>query len=149
MSQPPGHGQMPIDSMSPSTPDAACPWAARRTAVVIFVGYWLLLILLTHWPNPFPGVSEPRHYDKLGHFGLYCVLAALAANMALSGERLRRPTGGLVMRLAIVFAAVVVFGMTDELTQPLTGRDCDPFDWLADSLGAACGVLLIGRRRRG
>lgn len=140
---------MPIHSMAPNAPETARRPVTRRAALAAFVGYWLLLILLTHWPNPFPGVSEPRHYDKLAHFSLYCLLAALAGNAALAVGRVRLSMAGLVARLAIVFAAVVLFGLADELTQPLTGRDCDAFDWLADSLGAACGVLLIGRRRRG
>jgi VanZ family protein len=122
----------------------------RRRAIACFVGYWVVLVLLTHWPNPFPGGSEPQHYDKLGHFGLYCVLAALAGEVVLSGRRIGGyPIGGLAARLAVVFVAVVAFGLADEPTQPLTGRDCDSFDWLADCLGATCGVLLAGWRRRG
>ena len=139
---------MPVHSISPATENAPRCSATRRTAIVAFVGYWLLLLLLTHWPNPFPGVSEPRQYDKLAHFSLYCVLAALAGNAALAIRQVRLTKAGVVARLAIVFAAVVLFGLADELTQPLTGRDCDAFDWLADSLGAACGVLLLGCRRR-
>ena len=47
---------------------------ARRWLMV----FWLLLVALTHFPNPYPRRGEPEHYDKVVHFSLYGVLAALA-----------------------------------------------------------------------
>jgi VanZ family protein len=47
-------------------------------------------------------------------------------------------------------AAVITYGLLDEFTQPLTGRDFDWFDWAADIGGAAVGAALsmLWRLRR-
>lgn len=109
------------------------------------IGFWLLLVALTHFPNPYPHRGEPEHYDKLVHFTLYGVLAALALRMLT----LRAEQAAAVVRCLGVLTAVMAFGLFDEATQPLTGRDFDWFDWLADSLGAAVGIIgyeLLRRR---
>lgn len=107
-----------------------------RRAVRWLIGYWLLLVILTHWPSPWPNVHEPKYFDKVVHFSFYCVLASLALN-ALA---LRTETAPGAMRCAVVLAGLVAFGLLDEATQPLTHRDFDWFDWLADSLGALTGI---------
>lgn len=107
-------------------------------------GYWLFLVVLTHWPNPWPIRGEPQHLDKLVHFSLYCVLAGLAA-----GAVVKRGSPSSARRTLAVLMLAIAFGLVDEATQPYTGRDFDWWDWLADSLGAATGVLalLVWRRR--
>jgi VanZ family protein len=102
----------------------------------------LLLVLATHWPNPFPPEKDPRYPDKLVHFVAYAVLAFLAVpviSRVMSGDKRR-----FQVALLLSWVAVAAFGLLDETTQPLTGRDFEWFDWLADSLGAACG-LACGR----
>jgi VanZ family protein len=42
----------------------------------------------------------------------------------------------------------MAFGLLDEATQPLTGRDFDWFDWLADILGAVTGLIVYEALRR-
>jgi VanZ family protein len=37
----------------------------------------------------------------------------------------------------------LVYGLIDEITQPLTGRSCDIYDWLADLAGAGMAVGLL------
>jgi len=100
----------------------------------------LLLVLATHWPNPWSPGSGPRYPDKLVHLAAYTVLAFLVVPV------IRRLTSGNKdrFRVALVFSwvAVAAFGLLDETTQPLTGRDFEWFDWLADSVGAACGLAL-------
>jgi VanZ family protein len=44
-----------------------------------------------------------------------------------------------------VFVAVAAYGGLDELTQPLTNRTCDPWDFAADVVGAALGLFLYRR----
>ncbi len=105
--------------------------------------YWLCLVLLTHWPNLSPIRGEPRHVDKLVHFTLYYVLSGLAA---AAFTKPGSPTS--VRRMLAVVLAAVAFGLIDETTQPLTGRDFDWWDWLADILGAATGVLTLSAWRR-
>lgn len=105
--------------------------------------YWLFLVVLTHWPNPWPNQGEPAHLDKLVHFTLYGVLAALAA-----GALARRGSRANTWAMLGVLLMAVAFGLIDETTQPYTGRDFDWWDWLADGLGAVSGLLLLSAWRR-
>lgn len=116
---------------------------ARRRAMQYLAAYWLFLVVLTHWPNPWPNQGEPKHLDKLVHFTLYGVLAGLAA-AALT----RRGSHANVRPMLGVLLLAVVFGLVDETTQPYTGRDFDWWDWLADGLGAAAGLLLLSAWHR-
>lgn len=111
------------------------PTSARRAATWL-VGYGMLLVLLTHWPNPWPETGEPSSLDKVIHFLLYAGAAFLATRV-LTVRRARLPT---VVQLAVVFAVISAFGLLDEWTQPYTRRDFEWFDWLADILGAASGI---------
>jgi VanZ family protein len=99
-----------------------------------------LLVLATHWPNPWSPSKSVRYPDKLVHFAAYTVLAFLVARVIgriTFGKRNR-------FRSALLFSwvAVAAFGLLDETTQPLTGRDFEWLDWLADGMGAACGLAL-------
>jgi len=113
-------------------------WFAARRARRWLIAYWLLLVLLTHWPNPWPHKGEPKFVDKLVHFSLYAALAWLA----LHAMTVRRGTLSPAVRCMIVFLVVVAFGLLDEWTQPYTRRDFDWFDWLADTVGAAAGIAV-------
>jgi len=118
----------------------ASPRDHNRRAYWYLGGYWLLLVLATHWPNPWPPGKGLRYPDKLVHFTAYTVLALLVVpviSRVTSGNKLR-------FRIALVFSwlAVAAFGLLDETTQPLTGRDFELLDLLADSMGAACGLAL-------
>lgn len=78
------------------------------------------------------------HVDKVAHAIVYAVLGWLARRAFAAhglGDR-----AGLVA--AIVFC--VVYGASDELHQLLggVGRDADPFDLLADTIGASLGAGL-------
>jgi VanZ family protein len=79
--------------------------------------------------------------DKSGHFIGYALLGALVLR-ALAGGRL----AGVTLRralLAVAFAAA--YGITDEWHQSFVpGRSPDPLDVVADTLGAAVAVLLVG-----
>ncbi len=116
---------------------------ARRGGKWYLAAYWLCLVLLTHWPNPFPMRGEPQHLDKLVHFTLYCVLAGLAA-----ATFTKAGSPSTAWRLLGVLLLAAAFGLIDEATQPFTQRDFDWWDWLADCLGAATGVLALCAWRR-
>ena len=125
-----------------STTAAACEKPARRwPAIACLILYWLALCLATHLRNPWPAGGTPTYPDKLVHFTAYGILAALAV-FALIGPRSSRGRGSLVRRAAVIWCAVVVYGLLDEFTQPLTGRDFEWLDWAADIGGATCGTLL-------
>ncbi len=105
-----------------------------------------LLLLATSWPNPsLP--TAPVGTDKGVHGMLDLVLGVLVARAAM----LR---AGDVTRALAWIAALVVFGLLDELHQAwIPGRSADVADWIADSIGAAVGVcsflIAAAPRRRG
>jgi VanZ family protein len=123
---------------------------------VQFLWLWLPVILhgalifvlssIPQLPSP-PGPFSDKHI----HFGWYAVFTALLVR-ALASARLRNVTG----RVAIIAILLGIFyGLTDEIHQSFVpGRSADPYDLLADSLGAvaAAGLLLawaiIRRQRR-
>ena len=85
------------------------------------------------------------HQDKVIHFVFYaggaCALAgALARSFGLHGLSL----------VVLTVLALSLAGALDEYNQQFVpGRQgMDPYDWAADILGAACGVLVLGRLRR-
>ena len=85
------------------------------------------------------------HQDKVIHFVFYaggaCALAgALARSFSLRGLSL----------VVLTVLALSLAGALDEYNQQFVpGRQgMDPYDWAADILGAACGVLVLGRLRR-
>ncbi len=86
-------------------------------------------------------------WDKAEHF---LAFAAGAANLALV---VRWSTAWPPARVALVaILAIAFFGAIDEIHQLFTpGRSGgDPFDWIADTLGAAAGAgatLLFHVRR--
>lgn len=95
--------------------------------------------------NPFPFLPQAvLSQDKLLHAGAYAVLGVLVA-AALRGTRLGAGR-------AIVVAAVLAsaYGATDEWHQAhVPGRDADPADWGADTVGAIVGASAAVRALRG
>ena len=76
--------------------------------------------------------------DKVVHFGMYSLLGGLGGRAA-ARSRLGR-------RAPLVLAACAAFALFDEWYQQFTpGRSSDPFDALADLLGATTGFLLVLR----
>jgi VanZ family protein len=84
----------------------------------------------------FPGA------DKLVHAFFYGVLgwlSARAAGLPASGRR----------TAAFVLLGILLFAALDEWHQAfIPGRATDPLDWIADALGATCGMAALGARRR-
>jgi VanZ family protein len=117
-----------------------------------YVLAWAALIAgLSSIPNNFPPTDPSElNADKLVHFGLYFVLAALAVAAAMR-RGARAPIAAVAV---IVVAAAALFGAADEIYQGrIPGRDPNPVDWAADVLGtifgAATATLVVGRERRG
>jgi VanZ family protein len=109
------------------------PLPLRVLALLALVGYWLTLVVGTHWPLP-PEMFGLGDSDKLVHFWAYGVLALLVClNWALAREMNWRQW------LAIV-AILAAFGAVDEITQIPVGRNCDYRDWLADMAGILAGT---------
>lgn len=99
--------------------------------------YWVALMAGTHLP---PSVIKPppQLTDKLWHFGGYMILAFLlaAAWQAASGRLNGR-------HLRLLWIAIAVFAVVDEVTQAFVGREPSARDWLADVAGAAVGLMVF------
>jgi len=107
---------------------------------------WLLplcvaagIFAATSWPTP---PHLPGNSDKAVHFSAYALLGASVA----WASRVRTARGAA---LWIVFVSLL--GAADEWHQQfIPGRRMDARDWMADSLGAVCGLSLVtvlSRRR--
>ncbi|HEX2973615.1 MAG TPA: VanZ family protein [Tepidisphaeraceae bacterium] len=107
----------------------------RRTLLVLTIAYWLLALLMTHLPKP-PALG-PSVGDKGQHLVGYGLLAAMLFLTLWICRPTLRWIGGYVL------LTVLVYGLIDEMTQPLTGRSCDIYDWLADLAGAGMAVGLL------
>jgi VanZ family protein len=79
-------------------------------------------------------------FDKFQHLLAYFVLAAAIA-LWFSREKWRRPG----LRLPLVTAALgSLYGVIDEVHQYFVpGRDCNVWDWLADTLGAILAAIVV------
>ena len=107
--------------------------AVRVVLWVLCAAYWVALFTLTHLPRV-PVVGEPVP-DKLAHFLAYGVLAGVLylAKWA-SGSPAKRSA-------YFVLTVSLLYGAMDEITQPLVGRSCELYDWLADAAGA---IIVVG-----
>lgn len=89
-------------------------------------------------PQPLP------HFDKFLHFSYFFAGGILAAGWLHA----LRPDWKRIVPAAIVLLAVLAF--IDEWHQCYTpGRSgADPWDWLADLLGASCGACALKALQR-
>lgn len=104
--------------------------------------YWAAVILLFSSMRPAELPDAAFVFgDKINHFVAYLVGGWLAA-AALLASRPRAGVPGLIMAAIALIAA---FGIADEAFQLLTpGRTgASPQDWIADTLGATAGALLV------
>lgn len=97
--------------------------------------------------NWWPFIGRLPMGDKIGHLGLVGALSLLF-NFAF---RFRRPVW-LAQAVTPVSLVLLVLLTAEELSQAfIPSRTCDPFDWLANLLGVACGQWLatrLGKHRR-
>lgn len=115
---------------------------ARRVCFAALAIYWVVLALSTHLPDPWGEESGAPHADKQLHFSAYAGLGfALATTLWVHRRAQGKPAFGARPFLTAA-ATAITYGILDEATQPLTGRDFEWFDWLADILGTNLGVSL-------
>lgn len=111
-------------------------WRGTRPAQYLFWAAAAFAFVMAVLPHPPPVPGNPN--DKFQHIAAFTTLALLG-----SFAFPRTARGHLLLRLSL-------FGAFIELVQaiPALHRDCDPMDWLADTLAAAVILLLIRWRRR-
>lgn len=119
---------MSTDSSALAT-RASLTWLWRLT----FGLYLALLFAGTHLPLRLQRLAAHNH-DKLLHFAGYGLLGALIGWQLGRGAPSRR-------QMLRVWAAILLWAGVDELTQPLVGRTLDVYDWIADGLGSAVGLM--------
>ncbi len=104
----------------------------RRAKLALWVVWWLAMFIATTIPGHSLGDTPLWSFDKLIHCSMYGVLTLLVLWWA-SGESWWRSA-----HLLLLMGCLILWGAIDELHQPLVGRSCSLYDWLAD----CCGVLL-------
>lgn len=115
------------------------------TAFLIWLGVlWILS------SRPLNGTYLPPidHFDKIAHFGYFFGGSGLLCAWLYSRNP-ERPNWQAI--LVSVILTIAVIGCLDEYHQTFTpGRSGnDPYDWLADVLGATAGAFsFMGMRRR-
>jgi VanZ family protein len=120
----------------------------RRTLFAALAVAWAALLFWeSSQASPFPFLPDAIFtHDKLLHLGAYAVLAGL-----LTGALARSRLGAAGRAAAVAVLLASAYGATDEWHQAhVPGRDADPWDWAADTLGAlagsAAGTVILRRR---
>ncbi len=129
------------------------PSRTRRSAartLVPAVGWTCLVLIGTSLPGSALPAAGPPGLDKLVHFGLYLVLAALwrAATRRDSPEAAERGKrrGGVGLGWLVV-PVLAIFAGLDELHQAwIPGRSPSLSDWAVDLAGIAAGTWMEARR---
>ena len=109
-------------------------WFAPRGVSRAWLLGSLALVAFVVWASLKPGSDTPSRYpiDKLGHWLAYFVLMAWFTGLHPRARHWQ------------VASVLLAFGLALEVAQHLMhwGRNADPLDMLANSLGIACGALL-------
>lgn len=110
-----------------------------KGASTLLILYVLTMLLAFLVPVPSVSVTEPDHFDKLVHFGIF-------GGFAFLYDFDRRPSAGRALLASVLFAAGI------ELLQwVLPYRSGDWWDFAAGAAGAGAGVALarVVRTRAG
>lgn len=115
---------------------------SHRLWLMLFLFWATTLYFLSSFATTIPEAGpEIPHLDKMLHFGYFFGGGGILATFLLLKKGLITPFS---IRILLPMATLAVIGALDEYNQTFTpGRSGnDPFDWLADVLGAAAGILL-------
>lgn len=107
-----------------------------------FLCWAATLYFLSSFSKTMPeGGPEIPHIDKVLHFGYFFGGGIILSTYLLLKKGTTAP---FTFRFLIPLAILAVIGALDEYHQTFTpGRSGnDPFDWLADFLGAASGIAI-------
>lgn len=108
------------------------------------IAWAALIFLLSHQSQPVGRVTLFPHADKLAHAAAFGILAGLTA------RAVRGAGWGAARILLAAVVAASLYGAIDEWHQSFVpGRDPDPWDWVADTVGALAGAAaVVGLPRR-
>ena len=117
----------------------------RRRRIVVWLGFWFVIFVMTHIPIERSGRPTIPHADKAVHLVAYFVLALLGGRIVLRGS-----TSSVRAKLWFWAGAYAVYGVVDECTQPFVNRTATLGDWLADVIGVLLATwILITAAKRG
>ena len=108
----------------------------RLTLVVLLIVYWLSMFVGTHIPRVPDALILAEQGDKVLHLCGYGGLAVILLSWRASRGPVAFPTVGLLWVL------IAGYGIFDETTQTLVGRDCELADWIADVIGTTLGLAV-------
>lgn len=110
----------------------------QKLTIISLLFYWPAIFVFGH--IPMPGlVYKAGVSDKSLHFLAYLVLVFLLW-FAINPDKKVNWRTATVWRILL---AVVLYGLADELLQPLVGRTCDITDFLANLAGMFGGLILL------
>ena len=112
--------------------------SVKKIATIILVLSWVGLFVATHIPMPkkLPGMlPSDKHIHYVAYFYLTMVFIITL--------KIHKIATWKVIILALII--MPAYGAFDELAQPLVNRNCEFYDWFADTIGAitATGASLI------
>jgi VanZ family protein len=120
-------------------------WKPVVILAVVVGLYWVAMFAGTHLPFQTTPKGDPYSLDKLEHITAFAVFAILLCTAGSFTPLSRTVLYSGVLVFIAAYAAI------DEVSQRFViERTPDVFDWLADVVGAALGVLgfAIFRTRR-
>ncbi|MEM6798841.1 MAG: VanZ family protein [Planctomycetota bacterium] len=118
-----------------SPPGSHRGWLLFAYVAILFVG--------SHIPHEKASIPQ-MGVDKVIHLVAFAILGWLACRWWFQRGR---AIGSAAV--AGLFGAIMAYGFFDEVTQPPFRRTFDPFDLVADAIGAAFGIaLFVGLRSR-
>lgn len=114
----------------------------KRKIYLVYVPlvlYWIILFTATSLPAA--NVPSFAVSDKIKHLSAFFGLSVLLSLTLLYQDKV-----SLFKKYFLVVALIIcsIYGLLDEIHQSFVpGRNSEFLDWVADSLGAAAGVLLV------
>jgi len=108
----------------------------RRIALIACIGSWAAAFVGTHGPLPeFPPSIDVS--DKSLHvLGYFALTAVFWLTLLAFGK------GGLT-RINAAVIVIPIYGILDEITQPLFHRWASVHDWVADLCGIVIAVTVL------
>ena len=110
----------------------------QKLTVIALLIYWPGLFVLTHIPVP-EQVRQAGVADKNLHFVSYLILVFLLW-FAISPDKKVRWRKSRVWWVA---AAIIAYGVIEEVVQGYVGRSYDLIDLVADAVGTVAGLVLF------
>jgi VanZ family protein len=126
-----------FDLAAADPPNSEFPMSRFLRYWLPLIAYCLFIFLQSSSDSPLE-LSAFSHMDKVLHAGAYGLLGILFYRAYRS--RWPNASGWTMANASLLSAAF--YGLTDEFHQYFVpGRSADPWDWLADTIGAMLGVI--------